>query len=184
MVRFVLSAEHTRGIERAAGVPGALARCPRAVPGGDFPRAVLIRTGYMPAAGVKIVYANSRYGVIVNTTQQRAYFYEYGKLIDVVPCTTGSRDLYTRYGMFLISDRKPFFPGDTSDSTVYYCTQITGRVFFHSVMYSMATGDIDPKSLSQIGVVPASSGCIRLPIDKAKQVYETFPPGTVIIVKK
>ncbi|MCP1101217.1 glucan-binding YG repeat protein [Aequitasia blattaphilus] len=60
----------------------------------------------------------------------------------------------------------------------YWYTQILGDYLFHSVPYYPGGNAVYDDRLG-VGV---SAGCVRLPIDQAKWIYDTIPSGTTIVI--
>lgn len=63
-----------------------------------------------------------------------------------------------------------------------YCTRIVGGVLFHSVPYTTCHKyDLKYTYYNKLGNL-ASAGCIRLPCNDAKWIYDNCPLGTTVVI--
>ena len=60
--------------------------------------------------------------------------------------------------------------------TCYYYTQFWGDYLFHSVKYYQGTFNVKDGRLGQ----DVSEGCVRLPIQQAKWIYDNIPEDTTV----
>ena len=84
-------------------------------------------------------------------------------------CVTGAPSTPTPSGTFVTSGFKR--PHLTTNSNAITCTQISGGYFFHSILSS--TSELG-KSLSH--------GCVRLPYDGARWIYNNIGAGTTVVI--
>ena len=94
-------------------------------------------------------------------------------------CTTGAPSSPTVLGEYTITGRGYSFNGALTlpAYTCYYYTQFYGDYLIHSVEYYQNTFDVLDGRLGQ----NLSHGCVRLPIDQAKWVYDNIPNGTKLV---
>ena len=67
---------------------------------------------------------------------------------------------------------------DSGNARCYWYTQFYGDYLFHSVLYSKYNGRLMD---GRVGM-QLSHGCVRLPIEKAKWIYDNIPTGTKVVV--
>lgn len=100
------------------------------------------------------------------------------KLIKSVSCATGQNRTPTTRGTFTVSGRGAWFSSPTNPSVgAKYFTRFNGSYLFHSTLYS--TSNKNQAVDSRVGV-RLSHGCIRLPVDTAKWIYDNAKPGTKV----
>ncbi|WP_374438212.1 L,D-transpeptidase [Pseudomonas panipatensis] len=108
--------------------------------------------------------------VVVSLTEQRAYVYRNGIAIGVATVSTGKRGRETPTGVFTILQKKVEYQSDLYDSApMPYMQRLTwDGIALHA---------------GRLPGYPASHGCIRLPMDFAKRLYEVtgFSSTTVVI---
>lgn len=90
-------------------------------------------------------------------------------------CADGKASTPTVEGVFHVGSRGYYF--NSGAYRCYWWTQFYGDYLFHSVLY-------DWNGVLQDGRVGMglSHGCVRLPIDQAKWIYDTIPTGTTVVV--
>ena len=59
----------------------------------------------------------------------------------------------------------------------YYWVSWNGPYLFHSIKYNEGTFDVQDGRLGE----HVSAGCVRMPIDRAKFIYDTIPDGTTVV---
>ena len=90
-------------------------------------------------------------------------------------CSVGAPSTPTRKGVFTVGIRGYSFGAGTGH-TCYYYTQYSGDYLFHSILYHEGTFiPLDDRMGMHI-----SGGCVRLPIDQARWIYNTIPAGTKV----
>ena len=124
----------------------------------------------------------------VSTKDQRVYVYrwvdgDYSLLIKSMICSTGVGSA-TPLGVFVSTghrdDRWHYFV--EHHCWAQYAFVITGNILFHSVLYSSNSEDtLRTSSVSNLGH-KASHGCVRLPVEDARWIYEHCGEGQVIEV--
>ena len=77
---------------------------------------------------------------------------------------------------FTVGSKGYYF--DSGNARCYWYTQFYGDYLFHSVLYSKYNGRLMD---GRVGM-QLSHGCVRLPIEKAKWIYDNIPTGTKVVV--
>lgn len=131
-----------------------------------------IRNGVSPKAR-ELGYAH----VEVDVDRQVLMLVDEEGAVRVLPVSTGSdkpfMDLgqmsiaYTPRGRFVVYD-KTYGWENGNIGSVYYANYITGGVAIHGYL--------------SVPTVPASHGCIRIPMFAAREVSKLLPVGTIVLV--
>jgi lipoprotein-anchoring transpeptidase ErfK/SrfK len=107
--------------------------------------------------------------VEVNKTNQVFRAYVGDKLVFESPVSTGKEGYATPNGTFAAGEKSRMHHSDLyDDAPMPYSVQIAGDYFIHG--------------FSSVPTHPASHGCIRLPMEQAKQFFDWVDPGTPVIV--
>ena len=125
--------------------------------------------------------SQTAYYIAVDLTASRTMVF-YGSAGSWTPiknwaCGTGAPSSPTVTGDYIISGRGEYFWGNMG-GTPYYCyyyTQFYGDYLFHSYPCDPGTFNIQDSSNG-----PVSHGCVRLPLDQAKWIYDTIPYYTAV----
>ena len=98
-------------------------------------------------------------------------------------CSTGTSSSPTRSGTFHLKSYRVRF-GLFANTDVYgqYWSQIDGRMYFHSILYSKRDASSYTGSFNNLGK-RASHGCIRLTVPDARWIWYNAAPGTTVIVR-
>ncbi len=98
-------------------------------------------------------------------------------------CSTGTSSSPTRSGTFHLKSYRVRF-GLFANTDVYgqYWSQIDGRMYFHSILYSKRDAATYTGSFNNLGR-RASHGCIRLTVPDARWIWYNAAPGTTVIVR-
>lgn len=107
--------------------------------------------------------------VVVDIKAQRAYLFVDGKLAFETPVSTASKGRTTPRGSFTITEKIR----TGKRSTIYKCAMPYWNRLGESPI-GMHTG--------QLPGYPASHGCIRLPDESARFIFDNAPKGTVVQV--
>ena len=137
-------------------------------------------------------YVNA-YKLVVDISEQRVYVYQwdgssYSKLLGKAKCSTGilnDPETATPLGTYQMggpTGTGEWYYFDDFNCYAKWASRIVGGILFHSVVYS------ENKKL-RIGTVrklgrPASHGCVRLEVEKAKWIYQNCGPGTTCVIQK
>jgi hypothetical protein len=114
--------------------------------------------------------ANSPVRIVIAIQQQQALVYRGDRLVGVSTVSTGSPGYETPLGEFTILEKQVFHRSNLySNAPMPYMQRLTwGGVALHA---------------GQLPGYPASHGCIRLPKDFARQLFDlTAMGGTVVVV--
>lgn len=145
---------------------------------------LLSPTTYVPS-GPKIMTdkaqgysSTTNYLILVNTTDNYVGIFTGRRgnwsLYKYWRCSSGALATPTVLGEFIVTGKGYSFG---SGYTCYYYTQFYGDYLFHSVKYYQGTFNILDGRLG----MNISHGCIRLPIDQAKWIYDNIPYGTKVV---
>jgi hypothetical protein len=119
---------------------------------------------------VKASTAGTPIKVVVAIRQQQALVYQGNRLVGVTTVSTGAPGYETPLGEFTILEKKVFHRSNLySNAPMPHMQRLTwGGIALHA---------------GQLPGYPASHGCIRLPRDFARQLYDlTAMGGTVVVV--
>lgn len=138
--------------------------------------------GY-PSPDTFHVIVDLRYQVVL--VYKRSANGEYDIPVRYMLCSTGKSKTPTPRGSFSAGDSRVRF-GLFVNNGVYgqYWTQITRRIYFHSILYTKKNARSYTKtSYNQLGK-RVSHGCVRLLVPDARWVYYHIAPGTSIEIRK
>ena len=92
-------------------------------------------------------------------------------------CGPGMPETPTPVAVTAVYEKYLYF--DSGSVRLWYATPFNGPNYFHSVSYIPDDGPyvVDDPTIG----VDVSHGCVRLPIDKAKWVYDNIPIGTTVV---
>lgn len=131
-----------------------------------------------------------KFRAVVDLTNQAVFVYEqdifgeYSVLVREMICSSGieETDRSPRGTFTMDTDYKRFAYFVSFGCYAQYWSQITGRIYFHSVPYSERDDRyLIEEEFWKLGT-PASHGCIRLAPDDAQWVYLYLCPGTTIVI--
>ena len=99
-------------------------------------------------------------------------------------CSTGAIKTPTPRGTFSSGSHKVRFGLFVNDG-VYgqYWTQISGKIYFHSLLYTKKDAKYYTTSYSKLGQ-RASHGCVRLLVPDARWIYYHIAPGTEVVIRR
>lgn len=123
--------------------------------------------------------SDTPYLILVNRGLHRVAIYQGSrnnwKEIQYWPCVVGKPSTPTPTGTFKIKGRFNYF-GD--GHLCWWCTQIEGYYYFHTVLYYTDTA---PKRILDGTMdAAASAGCVRLDEPNARWIYTQIPRGTTV----
>lgn len=100
-------------------------------------------------------------------------------------CTTGSEKTPTPIGTYEAGDdRVRFQKFQIDDVYAQYWTQITGEIYFHSILYSAEdASEYTVGSYEKLGTRD-SHGCIRLLVPDARWIFYHIAPGTEVEIRE
>lgn len=134
------------------------------------------------AAQVSLAKASRPLSIDVSLSAQRVTVYDAKeRIVKQFVCSTGSEGNETPTGTFRVQDRGKSFYSDSVKEGGYYWTQFSGNFLFHSVPFDKDR-QMEPEEAAKIGT-PASHGCVRLPVEDAKWIYDNIPRGTIVTIR-
>ena len=109
---------------------------------------------------------------------------EYTVPVRYMLCSSGVSSSPTRTGVFKLKSYRVRF-GLFKNTSVYaqYWSQIDGRMYFHSILYTDRKAETYNTSFNNLGN-RASHGCIRLSVPDARWIWYNAAPGTTVVVRK
>lgn len=134
------------------------------------------------APQVSLAKAARPLSIDVSLSAQRVTVYDAKeRIVKQFVCSTGSEGNETPTGTFRIQARGKSFYSETVQEGGYYWTQFKGDFLFHSVPFDK-NRQMEPEEAAKIGM-PVSHGCVRLPLEDAKWIYDNIPRGTVVTIR-
>ena len=135
--------------------------------------------------------SDTNYLVLCNITKHRVVLFKKNEgrwLSDMsTPVTVGSPYTPTPTGTFTVYNHWEYFDGGFGEpGSAYRCwwsTCFYGSYYFHSIIYYYNTG-YPGRVMDGTLNANISHGCVRLPVDKAKYLYDHSPIGTKVRVYK
>ena len=133
----------------------------------------------------------TNYLVLCNITKHRLVLFKEseGRWLSVMdsPISVGKASTPTPTGTFTVYNHWEYFDGDYKESQLtYQCwwsTCFYGSYYFHSVLYDYNSGYPGRLRDGRMNV-NVSHGCVRMPLEKAKYLYDHSPIGTKVRVYK
>ena len=131
------------------------------------------------------------YSIVIDIFHQVVIVYErdkdgaYTVPVRYMVCSTGASKTPTPRGTYSSGAHKVRFGLFVNDG-VYgqYWTQITGRIYFHSLLYKHRNAcSYTTSSYKRLGT-RTSHGCVRLLVPDARWVYYHIAPGTQIEIRR
>lgn len=105
---------------------------------------------------------------------------EYDMPVRYMLCSSGASGSATPSGSFAMHDHRVRFAiFNNTDVYAQYWTQITGRIYFHSALYSAKDDSTYTSSWNNLGK-SVSHGCVRLTVPDARWIWYNIAPGTKI----
>lgn len=122
------------------------------------------------------------YVLVFKTDEQVLRIYRDGELIKESIASGGTWDHFTPKGIFVIEEgrRGRWFYTPRFKQGGKYWVGFKGTYLFHSIPFT-EDGKIIEEEKEKLGT-PASHGCIRLPVDVAKYIYENIPAGSLVLI--
>lgn len=147
--------------------------------------------GYMDARGIRTEeippheYTKNveGYALIFDHKNQKLRIYKDGELIKECLGSSGTWDTPTPKGIFEIEKgrRGKWSYTERYASGFKYWVGFKHIYLFHSIIYDKDQNIIE-EELAKLGQ-PASHGCIRLPVEIAKFIYDEVPAGSLVIIE-
>lgn len=95
-----------------------------------------------------------------------------------ISCSTGKSGSETPSGTYKVNYRGTWFYSNKYSEGAKYWVSFYGNYLFHSLPM-----DINKKIVDYTLGKPASHGCVRLPVEDAKWIYNNIPNGTTVYIK-
>jgi peptidoglycan hydrolase-like protein with peptidoglycan-binding domain len=116
---------------------------------------------------------------VVTLSNQTATFYDgAGNIVLQAPISSGKNGL-TPAGTFHVQSKSQrAYAGGSSGVYMDWMTRFNGGIGFHSIPKQAGGRDLP----TPLGQAPVSHGCIRMPDEAAKQVYDNLPVGALVEV--
>ncbi|EOD01704.1 L,D-transpeptidase family protein [Caldisalinibacter kiritimatiensis] len=122
------------------------------------------------------------YALVFTHQDQTLRIYKDGQLVKESIGSSGLWDHFTPRGIFQIEKGRrgkwAYIP--RFNQGFKYWVGFKGVYLFHSVPYDK-NGQVIQEEAEKLGQ-PASHGCIRLPVDVAKFIYENVPEGSLVLI--
>jgi len=118
----------------------------------------------------------------VNVITKQMYLYDKGNFTRQYPISAGAPETPTPIGQFKVYSKIPLqdMRGDNPDGTRYFQPNVRWISYFRAGGYAVHGNYWRPASW--FGNINSSHGCVSLPEDQAKQVYDWTTIGTTVIV--
>ncbi len=125
---------------------------------------------------------SSEYVLIFTQDDQTLKIYKDGEVVKESLGSSGLWDYFTPKGIFQIEDgRKGEWTYiERFDSGFKYWVGFRWIYLFHSVVFDR-DGNLIQEEADKLGQ-PASHGCIRLPVEIAKYIYDNIPVGSYVLI--
>jgi len=112
----------------------------------------------------------SRHEIRVSLSMQSMRLLRDGETILESPISSGKKSNPTRTGRFVVTDKHRNWKSTLYNVPMPFFVRLSCSDFgFHA---------------GRLPGYPASHGCIRLPKEKAKQLFETVPLGTLVVIEE
>ncbi|MBB5351120.1 hypothetical protein HNR46_001354 [Haloferula luteola] len=109
--------------------------------------------------------------VHISTSAQRLYVVEGGKVLLATPCCVGTSASPTPKGTYPIRNKVKYRRRASSPGAGY---PMTYWMEFYTAAYGMHWGFVKP--------YPATHGCVRLPLNSAREIFDMVRVGTPVNV--
>ena len=125
---------------------------------------------------------SSEYVLIFTHENQTLKIYKNGELAIESLGSSGVWDYFTPRGIFQIEDsrRGEWSYIERFESGFKYWVGFRWIYLFHSIIFDK-DGNIIEEEAEKLGQ-PASHGCIRLPVETAKYIYDNVPVGSIVLI--
>ncbi|MBU3111037.1 InlB B-repeat-containing protein [Clostridium lacusfryxellense] len=124
--------------------------------------------------------SNTNYFTWVDLNRQRVNIFTgsagHWVLVKSYSCASGNNKTPSKRGLFTIQDKGYSFVAG-SRTIVKYWTRYSGNYMLHSIILTNSGRVVDGTIGKRV-----SHGCIRMPVDMAKWVYDKMPRGSLIWV--
>ena len=110
---------------------------------------------------------------------------EYTVPVRYMVCTSGAAETPSPLGTFKMGGHRVRF-GYFSSSGVYgqYWSNITGRIYFHTLLYSKRSAETYTESSYRRLGTRGSHGCVRLLVPDARWIFYHLAPGSTVEIRR
>lgn len=145
-----------------------------------YAEAISIRTEEIPPHDYNK--DSSEYVLIFTHEDQTLKIFKNGDLVNESVGSSGIWDSFTPKGIFQIEDgrRGEWSYIERFGVGLKYWVGFRWIYLFHSVPFDK-DGNLIEEEAAKLGQ-PASHGCIRLPVDAAKYIYDNVPVGSIVLI--
>jgi lipoprotein-anchoring transpeptidase ErfK/SrfK len=140
--------------------------------------------GASGASGEQKQIDKDTYWIDVDVTAQTVEIMQGEKAIKTMTASTGIEGKETPLGTFEIQNRGEWFFSEKYQQGAKYWVSFKdwGIYLFHTLAMDKDQKVI-PEEAEKLGQ-PASHGCVRLPIEDAKWIYDNIPQKTKVVIHK
>jgi Uncharacterized protein conserved in bacteria len=119
--------------------------------------------------GIGPDHESAAWRIEIDLAQQKAWLWHQDRIVLFMPISSGRKSHPTPRGEFLVTDKHRTWKSTLYDARMPYFLRLS-------------CGDFGLHEGALPGY-PASHGCIRLPKKAARELFETVPIGTLVVIK-
>ncbi|GLC30490.1 L,D-transpeptidase family protein [Clostridium omnivorum] len=126
-------------------------------------------------------YKATQYKVDINITTQKMNITKDNKNIKTILCSTGevgNADTETPIGVFYVQEKGSYFYSSKYNQGAKYFIKFFSNYLIHSIPTDK-NGNIIEEEKKKLGI-PVSHGCIRVPMEDSKWIYDNIPKGSMV----
>jgi hypothetical protein len=127
------------------------------------------------------LHKETKYKVEIDLTKQLIFVYKDNVVVRQIICSTGligDADTETPVGNFEIQNKGTFFFSPKYKQGGKYYIKFFANYLIHSIPTDKS-GNIIEEEENKLGV-PVSHGCVRVPIEESKWLYDNIPVGSAV----
>lgn len=126
-------------------------------------------------------YKATQYKIDINITTQKMNITKDNKNIKTILCSTGevgNADTETPIGVFYVQEKGSYFYSSKYNQGAKYFIKFFSNYLIHSIPTDK-NGNIIEEEKKKLGI-PVSHGCIRVPMEDSKWIYDNIPKGSMV----
>jgi lipoprotein-anchoring transpeptidase ErfK/SrfK len=126
-------------------------------------------------------YKSTQYKVDVDLSNQKITITKDNKSIKTILCSTGKigdSDTETPIGVFYVQEKGSYFYSSKYNQGAKYFIKFFSNYLIHSIPTDK-NGNIIEEEKKKLGI-PVSHGCIRVPMEDSKWIYDNIPKGSMV----
>lgn len=126
-------------------------------------------------------YKTTQYKIDINITTQKMNVTKDNKNIKTILCSTGevgNADTETPIGVFYVQEKGSYFYSSKYNQGAKYFIKFFSNYLIHSIPTDK-NGNIIEEEKKKLGI-PVSHGCIRVPMEDSKWIYDNIPKGSMV----